>query len=485
MSNTTAPTDTAFPQDFLWGASTSAYQVEGAAEEGGKKPSQQDVINKDSYESFGFATAEIASDQYHRYKEDVALMAEMGFSAYRFSIAWSRVFPDGTGEVNEVGIQYYRDLIDELLAHGIEPIVTLYHYDLPWALVERYGGWLDRQVVADFEAYARYIITEFKDKVKYWTTINEQSIIVQYWTQKCYIPQELQDNDQLRYQINHHMNLAHAIACNLVHELVPDGMVGSALGYAPIYPLTSDPADNMAAQNANELRNSFYTDIYFKGTYPKAAMRYLEAHGLAPKIEPGDMELIASGMSDFLALNYYASECAKWCPADEKEIRYSGVNRSGKKGDISGFETHPGFYEMCKNPELDTTDWDWAIDPVGMEYMLRDLYERYGKPLMITENGLGAYDELTADGKVHDDYRIDYLSKHIAAVKRAMDAGVEMIAYCPWSAVDLLSTSNGVKKRYGFIYVDRTDDDPKECARLRKDSFYWYQNVIKSNGAAL
>ena len=179
-----------FPDDFLWGASTSAYQVEGAAYEDGKKASQQDIINKDSYKVYGFATAEVASDQYHHYKEDVAMMKEMGFTAYRFSIAWSRVFPDGTGEVNEKGIQYYRDLIDELLKNGIEPIVTLYHYDCPWALVEKYGGWLDRQIVRDFEYYARYIINEFKDKVKIWTTINEQSVIVQYWTQKCYIPEE-------------------------------------------------------------------------------------------------------------------------------------------------------------------------------------------------------------------------------------------------------------------------------------------------------
>ena len=476
----------AFPKGFLWGASTSAYQAEGAALEDGKKPSQQDIINQDSYKQFGFATAEIASDQYHHYKEDVALMKEMGFTAYRFSIAWSRVFPDGVGEVNPKGIQYYRDLIDELIASGIEPIVTLYHYDLPWTLVQKYGGWLDRQVVADFENYARYVITEFKDKVRYWTTVNEQSIIVQYWTQKCYIPEELQEQHQLRYQINHHMNLAHAVACKLVHELVPGGLVGSALGYAPVYPLTSHAEDCMAAQNAQALRNDYYTDIYFKGEYNKAAMRYLEDHGLAPVIQEGDMELIREGTSDFLALNYYASECAKWCPEGEgREIRYSGVNRSGKKGDISGFETHPGFYEMCKNPNLDTTDWDWAIDPVGMEYMLRDLYNRYGKPLMITENGLGAYDTLTKDGKIHDGYRIDYLRGHIQAVKRAIDKGVEMIAYCPWSALDLLSTSSGIKKRYGLIYVDRTDDAPKDCARIRKDSFYWYQKAIASNGADL
>lgn len=364
--------------------------------------------------------------------------------------------------------------------------MTLYHYDLPWALVERYGGWLSRQVVDDFEAYARFVINEFKDQVKYWTTINEQSIIVQYWTQKCYIPEELRGNNQLRYQINHHMNLAHAVACNLVHELVPGGMVGSVIGYSPIYPLTSRAEDVMAAQNAHDLRNAYYLDIYFKGKYTDSAMAYLERHGLAPKIEPGDMELIASGTSDMLGINYYASECAKWCPDDgSHEMRWNGVNLTGKKGDISGFETHPGFYEMCKNPNLDTNDWDWAIDPVGLEYLLRDIYMRYNKPLMVCENGLGAFDSLTEDGRVHDPYRIDYLEKHIAAMKRAMDFGVEMLAYCPWSALDLLSTSNSVKKRYGFIYVDRTDDDPKECKRYRKDSFEWYRGVIERNGAGL
>lgn len=475
-----------FPKNFLWGAATSAYQVEGAALLDGKKASQQDVINEKSFEEKGFASAEIASDHYHHYKEDVALMAEMGFSTYRFSISWSRVFPDGVGEVNEKGIEFYRKLIDELLTYGIEPIVTLYHYDLPWALVEKYQGWLDRRIVADFEYYAKFVINEFKDKVKYWTTINEQSIIVQYWTQKCYIPKELQSQNQLRYQINHHMNLAHATACKLVHELVPDGFVGAALGYAPIYPLTSKPEDVLAALNAHDLRNAFYLDIYFKGIYTESAMTYLQENHLAPIVELGDMDLIKDGYSDFLALNYYASECAKACPKESgKAIRYSGVNLSGKKGEISGFETHPGFYEMCKNPHLDTTDWDWAIDPIGLEYAFRDIYTRYNKPLMITENGLGAFDELTPEGKVHDEYRISYLRDHIKAIKRAMEKGVEVWAYCPWSALDLLSTSNGVKKRYGFIYVDRTDDDPKDCARIKKDSFYWYQKVIQSNGENL
>ncbi len=477
-----------FPKGFLWGASTSAYQVEGAAFEDGKKASQQDIINQDSYKRFGFATAEIASDEYHHYKEDVALMKEMGFSSYRFSIAWARIFPDGNGDPNPKGVQYYHDLIRELKQAGIEPIVTMYHYDCPWALVEKYGGWLSRQIIDDFAHYAEFIVREYGKEVRIWTTINEQSIIVQYWTQKCYIPEELLDgkHNQLRYQINHYMNICHAIACNLVHKLVPNGIVGSALGYSCIYPLTGRPEDCMAMQNAQALRNDYYTDIYFKGIYNKAAQTYLEEHGLAPVIEDGDMDLIASGTSDFLALNYYASECAKACPDDgTTRIQWSGVNRSGKKGDISGFETHPGFYQMCRNPNLDTTDWDWAIDPTGMEYMLRDLYNRYNKPLMITENGLGAYDALTEDGKIHDSYRIDYLRSHIAAMERAIDKGVEVISYNPWSAVDLLSTSNGVRKRYGLIYVDRTDDDPKNCARIRKDSFYWYKKVIASNGEDL
>lgn len=473
-----------FPKDFLWGAATSAYQVEGAAEESGKGLSQQDVINKAYSEKTGFADAAVASDHYHHYKEDVRLFKEMGFTSYRFSISWSRIFPEGTGKVNEEGVQFYRDLIHELKANGIEPVVTLYHYDLPWKLVERYDGWISRQVVDDFTEYARFIINEFKDQVRYWTTINEQSIIVQYWTQKCYIREPYSNRNQLRYQINHHMNLAHAHGVELVHELVPGGMVGAALGYAPIYSLTSKAADAMAAQNANDLRNTYYTDIYFKGSYTESAMRYLEENGLAPAIEPGDMEYIAANLSDFLALNYYASECAKHCPEDE-ERRWSGFNQSGKKGEMSGFETQPGFYQMCRNPELDTTDWDWAIDPMGMEYMLRDLYNRYQKPLMITENGLGAYDTLTEDGQIHDAYRISYIREHILAIKRAMHYGVQILGYMPWSALDLLSTSNGVKKRYGFIYVDRTDEDPKECKRLKKDSFYWYQKVIQSNGEDL
>lgn len=471
-----------FPKDFLWGAATSAYQVEGAALQDGKGLSQQDVINRERHELYGFADASIASNHYHKYKEDIALFKEMGFTSYRFSIAWSRIFPNGDDQVNEAGIQFYRDLIKELKDNGIEPIPTLYHYDLPWALVEKYGGWLSREVVKDFEIFAKYVVNEFKDDVKYWITLNEQSIIVQYWTQKCYILPEFQDNNQLRYQINHHMNLAQAVAVKLVHEV--GGLAGPALGYAPVYARTCKPEDQLAAINANDLRNTYYLDVYFKGYYNVAALNYLQENDLAPVMEAGDEAFFAKNISDFFAINYYDSSCAQACPKDA-ERRWSGYNLSGKKGDMSGFETHPGFYQMCPNPELETTDWDWAIDPTGLEFVYRDLYTRYKIPFMITENGLGAYDELTPDGKIHDEYRIKYLKEHIAATKRAMDRGVEVIGYMPWSALDLLSTSNGYRKRYGLIYVDRTDEDPKDCARIRKDSFYWYQQVIASRGTDL
>mgnify|MGYP000012634572 FL=1 len=471
-----------FPKDFLWGASTSAYQVEGAATTHGKGQSQQDIINDERAKQFGFADTSITSDHYHHFKEDIRLFKEMGFTSYRFSIAWSRIFPNGDHQVNEEGLDFYRQLIRELKANDIEPIPTLYHYDLPWALVEKYNGWLSRDVVQDFSDYAKFVVNAFKDDVKYWITINEQSIIVQYWTQKCYVPKQYQDQNQLRYQINHHMNLAQAEAVKHIHAA--GGLAGPALGYAPVYARTSKPEDQIAALNANDLRNFYYLDVYFRGYYNVAALNYLKQHHLAPMIAEGDEDRFKENRSDFLAINYYDSQCAHACPPDA-EHAWSGYNLTGKKGDMSGFETHPDFYQMCPNPELRTTDWDWAIDPIGLEFVYRDLYTRYHMPFMVTENGLGAYDELTADEQVHDTYRIDYLRDHIAATQRAMSMGVEVLGYMPWSALDLLSTSNGYKKRYGLIYVDRTDADPKDCRRIKKDSFHWYKKVIASNGADL
>ena len=465
-----------FPDNFLWGAATSAYQVEGAAEEDGKKKSQQDVINAGRR----FADASVASDFYHHYKEDIALMKELGLKSYRFSIAWARVFPDGVGEVNQKGIEFYDNVIDECLKNGIEPIVTLYHYDMPLALVEKYDGWINRQSVWDFEQYARFIIGRYKDKVKIWTTINEQSIIVQFWTQKNLIPEKYLSDHQVRYQINHHLNLAHCLAVKAVHELVPGGIAGAAIGYNPIYPLTSKPKDALAALNAQEFQNQFYLDVYFKGIYTKSILIYMEEHGFAPKIEPGDEEIFRENISDFLALNYYSSECVKW-PDEGTKFQESGVNWSGVKGEIDSHEVQEDFYEKVLNPNADRTDWDWTIDPDGMEYLLRDIYTRYNKPLMITENGIGYHDVLEEDETVHDDYRIKYLHDHILAMAKAMHYGVEVLSYNPWSFEDLLSTSNGYEKRYGFVYINRTDKDLKDLKRIKKDSFTWYQNLIKNN----
>ena len=464
-----------FPDNFLWGAATSAYQVEGAAEEDGKKKSQQDVINSGRR----FSDTSVASDFYHRYKEDIALMKEMGLKSYRFSIAWSRVFPDGDGPLNEKGIEFYDNVIDELIANGIEPIVTLYHYDMPLALVEKYDGWINRQSVADFERYARFVINRYKDKVKYWTTINEQSVIVLFWTQKNLIPEKYLGDHHVRYQINHHLNLAHCLAVKAVHELVPGGMAGAAIGYNPFYALTSAPKDALAALNAHEFMNAFYLDVYFKGFYNKGALTYMQDHEFAPVIEPGDEQIFKENISDFLALNYYSSECVKY-PADDAVFMEAGVNWSGVKGEMDSHETQPGFFEKVINPLADRTDWDWTIDPDGMQYLLRDIYDRYNKPLMITENGIG-YRDVLEDGRVHDDYRIKYLRDHIAAMAEAMHYGVEVISYNPWSFEDLLSTSNGYEKRYGFVYINRTDHDLKDLARIRKDSFFWYKDLIEKN----
>ena len=475
----------AFPKGFMWGAATSAYQCEGAALEDGKKENQQDVINREIHNKRGYADCSVASDHYHHYKEDVALMAEMGFTSYRFSINWSRVLPDGIGEPNPKGVEFYHNLIDELLKHNIEPIVTMWHYDLPMALVDKYAGWANRQIVDDFEYYARFLCKEYGDKVKYWLTINEQSIVVNYIDVKNKIRLEDKFNPKFRYQANHYMNLAHAKAAIAVHELVPNGKVGAALDMAPYYPASSSPADVLAAQNASNFKNYFYMDAYFKGEYTPSVMAYLKRQGLDFEIQDGDMELIKKGSEcfDFLGINYYQSACVK-APTPGASRRSKENNKVGKGGHVT-YEIQPDLFEGCKNEYLADTDFSMPIDPTGLELALEDINDRYHKPVMICENGFGAYDKLEDDGSIHDPYRIEYIRAHIKAMKRAIENGVELIAYNPWSAFDLLSTSNGIAKRYGFVYVDRTDDDVKECKRYKKDSFYWYKNVISTNGKNL
>lgn len=468
------------PVGFLWGAATSAYQAEGAAEEDGKKRSQMDVLSAGT----GFADASVASDHYHRYKEDIVLMKECGFTAYRFSFSWSRIFPDGTGKVNVKGIEFYDDLINRLVANGIKPIPTIYHYDMPMALVEKYDGWISRQSIEDFVAYSEFLIRRYGDRIKDWLIINEQSIIVEFWKKKNYIPEKYHNDPQIKFQINHHMNIAQARVSRLIHQLVPDGRSGAAIGYAPIYGLDSAPENMLAMLNAEDLKNHYFLDIYFHGTYPVGASHYLQEKGMAPVIEKDDMEIIQSGKLDFLGVNYYASKCVRFPDAAHNVRTEAESNLSGKKGEMGAYETMPDFYQYIKNPNANTNDWDWTIDPTGMEYLLRDIYQRYHIPMIITENGLGARDVLV-DGHVHDDYRIDYWKKHLRAIHRAIQMGVEVQGFLPWSFIDVLSTSNGYQKRYGLVYVNRDDNDLKDLARIKKDSFYWYQRVIETNGSSL
>ncbi|WP_313184662.1 glycoside hydrolase family 1 protein [Lacrimispora sp.] len=469
------------PNGFLWGAATSAYQVEGAAAEDGKKLSQMDVLNQNT----GFSDASIASDHYHRYKEDIALMKECGFNAYRFSFSWSRIFPDGVGDVNPKGVAFYDDLIDELLRNGITPVPTIYHYDMPMALVEKYDGWISRQSVEDFASYGEFLILRYGDRIKNWLIINEQSIIVEFWKKKNYIPPKYHDNPQIKFQINHHMNLAQARVSSLIHKYVKDGRAGSAIGYSPVYGLDSSPKNMLAMLNAEDLKNHFFLDIYFKGEYAPGALNYLKEQQMAPEIHEGDMEIIGEGCLDFLGVNYYASKCVKYPDKEKNHLIEAKSNLTGQKGGMGAYEVMPDFYEYIKNPNADTNDWDWTIDPDGMEYLLRDIYERYRIPMMITENGIGARDMLEADGRIHDDYRIDYWKKHLKAIHRAIDLGVEVEGFLPWSFVDVLSTSNGYQKRYGLVYVNRDDEGLKDLNRMKKDSFYWYQKVIESNGALI
>lgn len=468
--------DPTFPKNFMWGASSAAWQVEGAVAEDGRTPA---IIDLNSKKKKPYADNSIAADHYHHYKEDVALMAECGFSSYRFSMSWSRILPNGTGEVNSKGIQFYHNLIDELLAHNITPIVTLYHYDLPLCLKERYGGWSSRQVVEDFDYYCRVVFKEYGSKVKYWLSLNEQNM------QICYgewlgLADGVEDWEKDKYKINHIMNLAHAKAVIACHELVEGGKIGPVPGYVPIYPNSCKPEDQIAAMNAEELTEKFWLDLYVHGKYNGFIQKYWKENDIDPDIRPGDMELIASAKIDFFALNCYRSNVAADCKPDEENVELQ-LNKEGIKGNFV-YPKYPGIYQLTANPYVKTTDWDWEIDPVALRYMLRYVHDHYQLPMMITENGYGAHEIISEDGHVHDPERINFLRDHIYQIGLAIEDGCDVISYNLWSCTDLLSTGNGMAKRYGLIYINTTDEDVLDLRRVKKDSFYWYSKLIKSNG---
>ena len=468
---------TTLPGGFLWGASTSAYQVEGASLTDGKGPSVQDIKKVPE----GTSELDVCADHYHRFREDISLMAEMGFKAYRFSIAWSRVLPEGTGKVNPQGVQFYSDLIDECLKYGIEPIVTMYHFDLPAALAER-GGWSNRECADWFEEFSRLLFTSYGDRVKYWLTINEQNMMTLVGAIIGTSTIGETDNPLREiYQQNHHMLLAQAKAMKLCHELLPEAKIGPAPNISQIYPASCKPEDYLAAQNFNAIRNWLYYDMAVYGVYNSTVWAWLESRDALPRIEEGDMEIMKAGRPDFLAFNYYNTATVK---ADTAVLQKQNADAGAVPDQQSGMR-EPGMYESCANPYLPRTQFGWEVDPVGFRVTLREVYSRYRLPILITENGLGAYDQLEEDGTVHDPYRIEYLRDHIEQMKLAVEEGVEMLGYCPWSAVDLVSTHEGIRKRYGFIYVNRDDFDLKDLKRYRKDSFFWYKKVIATNGEDL
>ena len=460
-----------FPQNFLWGASTSAYQVEGANLIDGKGPSVQDVKKLPE----GTSDLKVCSDHYHRYKEDIALMAEMGFKVYRFSVSWSRILPQGIGEVNQKGIDFYNNVINECLKYDIIPLVTMFHFDMPQALEEK-GGWEQRESIDWFVNFARVMYENFGDRVKYWLTINEQNILI---TAGDIIgTTKLTGSEKYKslYQQNHHMLVAQAKAMALCHEMVDGGKIGPAPNISLGYPASCKPEDILAAQNYNAIKNWLYLDMAVYGTYNHLAWSFMEERDAAPIIEDGDMEILANGHPDFIGFNYYASATIAWCDNDD------GIELAHDQ-QMTGMEK--GTYIGSSNPYLPHTEFGWEIDPMGFRSTIREMYSRYRLPMIVTENGLGAYDKLTEDGKVHDQYRINYLRQHIEQIQLAITDGAEMMGYCPWSAIDLISTHEGMKKRYGFIYVDRDEFDLKTLNRCKKDSFYWYKKVIASNGQDL
>lgn len=473
-----------FPENFLWGGATAANQLEGAYAEGGKGLNTPDVLPggkvrlkvlKDpgfdfelNLEKYTYPN-HTAIDFYHRYKEDIALFAEMGFKVFRMSIAWSRIFPNGDELTpNEDGLAFYESVFDELRKYNIEPVVTISHYEMPLHLVKEYGGWKDRQVVTFFERYVTAIFNRFKSKVKYWMTFNEiNSSLHMPILGLGFAIQKEEDKYQPTFQAYHHQFVASARAVQLCHEIIPDSQIGCMLVYLPTYSVNCDPENVLYALKEEQLFNYFCGDVQVRGMYPAFIKRYWREHGIEIELEEGDLELMKENTVDYIALSYYMSRTEKKDKAPEE------VGQGNILGGI-------------KNPFLKASEWGWEIDPIGLQISLNQLYDRYQKPLFVVENGLGAYDKVEEDGTINDHYRIDYIREHIKAMGEAIEDGVELMGYTPWGCIDLVSASTGeMSKRYGFIYVDKDDEGNGTLDRSRKDSFYWYKTVIESNGEEL
>lgn len=486
-----------FPENFLWGAASAAYQIEGAWNEDGKGSSIWDEFSKIPEKTFEGTNGDVAVDHYHYYKEDIAYMKKMGLKAYRFSVAWSRILPEGEGEVNEKGLAFYEELINELLANNIEPVLTLYHWDLPLALQKKYGGWESRHMVDAFENYCKILFERLGKKVTYWVTMNEQNVFIPLGYRWAAHPPAVNDIKRM-YDANHIVNLANAKAICLFHEMVPSGKIGPSYGYGPMYPLTANPQDVLAAENGEAFNNDWWLDVYCKGQYPKFVMKYLKSLGIAPEVTLEDEKLLKASKPDFLGINYYHGGTAKQNSIErpEEDTAKGKVKEAAKEfSKTDPYLMQPKseqiltpelpLFNGVDNPYLEKTQWGWEVDPIGFRVALRRVQSKYDLPILVTENGLGAQDVLTESHEIHDSYRIEYLNEHLLELRKALTDGVDIIGYCAWSFTDLLSWLNGYKKRYGFVYVNRDEHDEKDLRRIPKDSFYWYQKVISENGESI
>ncbi len=464
-----------FPKNFLWGGAIAANQVEGAYNVDGKGLSVADVMPRGILNSepvldgkLGDFPYHTAIDFYHTYKDDNALFAEMGFNCLRLSIGWSRIFPNGDeAEPNEAGLQYYDDVFDDLLSKGMQPVITLNHYDLPLGLVTKYGGWRSRELITQYERYCKTVFARYKEKVKIWMTFNEINCVLHApFTAAGLLIEEGENKLQLQFQAAHHQLVASALAVKACHEIIPDAKIGCMIAAWPTYPDTCNPDDTLKAM-AKDRQMLFFGDVQARGYYPSYAKRLFRENGFEIDMATGDEAILKQYAVDYVAFSYYMSQVES---ADPDRREKTGGNLMGG----------------LMNPYLKASEWGWQIDPKGMRIILNQLYDRYQKPLFIVENGLGAIDTVNADDSINDDYRIDYLRDHLQQVAEGIADGVELMGYTTWGPIDLVSASTGeMKKRYGFIYVDKDNEGQGTGRRLRKKSFYWYKDVIATNGNEL
>ncbi|WP_366249542.1 family 1 glycosylhydrolase [Terribacillus aidingensis] len=463
-----------FPKDFMWGGATAANQCEGAYLTDGKGLSTADVMLAskhgvpreitDGIDRNSFYPSHQAVDHYHRYKEDIALFAEMGFKCYRLSIAWSRIFPNGDDdEPNEEGLRHYEEVFKTCAEYGIEPMVTLSHFETPLGLL-KYGSWANRKVVDFFLQYCRTVFTRYKGIVRYWLTFNEINVMS---TKPWMAGGIVAEDEQTTMTAAFHQFLASAKAVQIAHEIDSDNKVGMMYNGHVAYPASPDPEDMQATLDFTH-KMLFYCDVQCRGYYPNHKLKEFERKGIMIPMQEGDAEDLRAGTVDFISFSYYMTHTV------------------GKKTDMN-FQGLNGVKTGYKNPHLATSEWGWAIDPMGLRYLLNLLFDRYQLPLMIVENGLGAIDKVEEDGTIKDSYRIEYLRDHILAMKKAIDIdGIPVMGYTMWGPIDIIAASTGeMKKRYGFIHVDVDDEGNGTRNRTKKESFYWYKKVIESNGENL